>query len=176
MRVVFFALLVPPILFAASNGRLSIETDPRADIWIDGKRAGKSPLVKIPIMAGKHRIQYRQPGGQFEFDLVIEADKHFQCTYRFETGESRCSEISLQKPGATGKIDLISRPPSEAYLGGKLLGKTPFEKHVVPAGRHRIEFRHPDFSPIEKEVDVEPGTRVRVEVDFRPAETPQPTP
>jgi hypothetical protein len=46
---------------AIPNGRLSINAVPWADVWIDGKPAGQTPLANLSIAIGSHEILFRHP-------------------------------------------------------------------------------------------------------------------
>jgi hypothetical protein len=43
------------------NGVLSINATPWAEVWIDGKRAGETPLGNLTIPIGPHEILFRHP-------------------------------------------------------------------------------------------------------------------
>jgi len=47
--------LTPP------NGTLSINALPWAEVWIDGQRAGETPIGNIPIVIGTHEVLFRHP-------------------------------------------------------------------------------------------------------------------
>jgi hypothetical protein len=43
------------------NGRLSINAVPWAEVWIDGKLAGETPLGNLSIPIGEHEVLFRHP-------------------------------------------------------------------------------------------------------------------
>ncbi len=43
------------------NGVLSVNASPWAEVWIDGKRAGETPLGNLTIPIGPHEILFRHP-------------------------------------------------------------------------------------------------------------------
>jgi PEGA domain len=47
--------VVPP------NGRLSINALPWAEVWIDGKPVGETPLANLSVPLGEHEIVFRHP-------------------------------------------------------------------------------------------------------------------
>jgi len=50
-----------PVKIAVPNGRISINAVPWADVWIDGKAAGQTPLANLSIAIGKHDIVLKHP-------------------------------------------------------------------------------------------------------------------
>jgi hypothetical protein len=53
--------------FAKPNSTLHIGTNrgaEPAEIWIDGKRRGKTPLPNVKVPAGTHTIEFRFPDGK----------------------------------------------------------------------------------------------------------------
>jgi len=43
------------------NGRVSINAQPWAQVWIDGKPVGETPLANVPVPIGDHEIIFRHP-------------------------------------------------------------------------------------------------------------------
>jgi serine/threonine-protein kinase len=43
------------------NGLLSINASPWAEVWIDGKPAGETPLANLSVSLGEHEIVFRHP-------------------------------------------------------------------------------------------------------------------
>jgi hypothetical protein len=57
-------------------GWVSIDSDPYATIFIDGKKVGVTPLARIPLGAGAHRVKaVSSQGGEQTFNLSIESGK-----------------------------------------------------------------------------------------------------
>ena len=50
-----------PVAIAIPNGRISINAVPWAEVWIDGKAAGQTPLANLAIPIGQHEIVFRHP-------------------------------------------------------------------------------------------------------------------
>ncbi len=179
VAVVFLALGA----WAADGGigKLSIVTTPSARIYIDGKPMGRSPLHALKITPGRHRVTYesKAKGTRMELDVLIRAGKHLECSYNFDTGEQNCAEERPPAPAAkkvTTTMDLLSEPSSDVYVDDQWIGTTPVRKHEVQEGTHRVEFRHPDYEPLARDVEVKSGQSVEVQVKFstvRKEESPQ---
>jgi hypothetical protein len=43
------------------NGLISINAQPWAQVWIDGKQIGETPLANVPVPIGEHEIIFRHP-------------------------------------------------------------------------------------------------------------------
>lgn len=74
------------------------------------------------------------------------------------------SYIEARQPAL---LEFDSRPPSEIYVDGVLMGKTPALSHLqVSPGEHTIEVRSGKFPPHIVEVDLAPGEQLRVKHAF----------
>ena len=61
---------------AAEPGQYSVDSKPYATIFIDGKSFGDTPLFKVPLPPGKHKIRaVRQDGQVLRFAVTIEPGK-----------------------------------------------------------------------------------------------------
>lgn len=50
------------LFWPGPKGFLSVDSDLRAEIYVDGKRMGLAPLKEMPIDIGRHVIEARRPG------------------------------------------------------------------------------------------------------------------
>jgi hypothetical protein len=46
---------------AIPNGRADINAAPWAEVWIDGEKAGETPLAGLTLAAGRHTVTFRHP-------------------------------------------------------------------------------------------------------------------
>jgi eukaryotic-like serine/threonine-protein kinase len=66
----------PEDAVAAELGQYSVDSKPYATIFIDGKSFGETPLFKVPLPPGKHRIRaVRQDGEVQRYTVTIESGK-----------------------------------------------------------------------------------------------------
>jgi serine/threonine-protein kinase len=57
-------------------GWVSIDSDPYATIFVDGKKVGVTPLARIPLPAGTHRVKaVSSQGGEQMFNVSIESGR-----------------------------------------------------------------------------------------------------
>jgi hypothetical protein len=67
--------------------RISLNAVPWAEVWIDGVRAGETPIGNLPIAVGPHEIVFRHP----------ELGEQRHATTVTLTGPARLS-VDLRKP------------------------------------------------------------------------------
>jgi eukaryotic-like serine/threonine-protein kinase len=61
---------------AAEPGFFSVNSDPYATIFVDGKRLGDTPLYREPIAAGPHRVRaVRADGRERTFAIKVPPGK-----------------------------------------------------------------------------------------------------
>ncbi len=56
---------------AATPGRLSANTDPWSNVYVDGQLLGPTPLVDREVSSGEHRITFRNPSASLERTVVV---------------------------------------------------------------------------------------------------------
>jgi serine/threonine-protein kinase len=57
-------------------GWVSIDSDPYATIYVDGRKVGVTPLARIPLTPGSHRVRaVSSQGGEQTFSVSIESGK-----------------------------------------------------------------------------------------------------
>jgi hypothetical protein len=52
---------IVPLVIEPADGRLSINAVPWAQVSIDGKSVGDTPLGNVPVPIGEHEIVFRHP-------------------------------------------------------------------------------------------------------------------
>ena len=57
------------------NGKLSVNAVPWADVWIDGKSVGQTPLANLPVVVGEHQIVFKHPElGEQQMAALVKVD------------------------------------------------------------------------------------------------------
>jgi len=107
-----------PLNAIAAPGQLSVTTTPHTDVYLDGKRIGRSPISQVAVAAGQHAIKYKQKGSQFEFVLNIKSGKHYICTFNFDKGESRCATESAIETKSHAYLNLKADIEADVYVNG----------------------------------------------------------
>ena len=70
------------------------------------------------------------------------------------------------KPGAFGRLKIETTPPSDAYLAGDLLGRTPIETVYAPLGMVTLDFELPGGRKVSRKVQVKKDGIARVRFDL----------
>jgi len=46
---------------ALPSGAANLNATPWAEVWVDGKKVGETPLGHVPLTIGPHEVQFRHP-------------------------------------------------------------------------------------------------------------------
>lgn len=97
-----------------------------AEVWIDGKMEGKTPLTKKQIGSGHHTLSLRYPG-------YHEQNESFE----IKDGDNKNFEIKLKE--AFGILSITSDPAdARIFIDGKELGTTPYANNNYPSGNYQL--------------------------------------
>ncbi|MGB5813523.1 MAG: serine/threonine-protein kinase [Polyangiales bacterium] len=138
-----------PLLQEHGARILLVSSPPGAKIYLDGKEQGVTPVALTGLMQGDYRIRVESPGFA-----------SWSTTATVTTGETAGVTAKLlgkqggAQPGAYGRIDIETTPPTDVFVGGDLLGRTPMESVYVPLGRVSLEFELNDGRRITRKVNV----------------------
>jgi hypothetical protein len=138
-------------------------TLPGADVLVDGKLVGRTPMpASLALPPGRHEVNLRRPG------------------YR-----ATPADITLAD-GSTGEITIeaAENPAEAALVGGHIEldinqadanisidGVPRFRGDLtLPAGPHRLSVARAGFLPIERELTVDQGHSKTVRVELQPTE------
>lgn len=115
---------------------------PGAEVSVDGKPAGTTPLV-MQLTAGERSIEARLQGyNAWQDKIVVNADQPQELPL-----------VTLKK--ADGRVALNSTPPAAAVnVDGEFRGRTPLTLRLRPGKRHRITLTKPGFETVTRELSV----------------------
>ncbi len=114
-----------------------------AQVYIDEKYAGLTPLRTERISSGSHQLR-----------LVAEKHKDRRSAVIVEKGQEK--EVIFRLLTVKGSIAVSSDPPGVAvYLDGKNKGNTPLFIYGVIVGRHSLKLTKPGYEDWEKQITVE---------------------
>ena len=117
--------------FISGASTLTINTLPENEmfIYIDGELIGKSPLVKAPILPGKHKIL-----------IIKEGFSRLEQTISVNSSGDSSFTFLLKKILSIGKISIKTIPEgADVYYGNKYLGTSPIDSVDVPYGQNRLK-------------------------------------
>jgi hypothetical protein len=118
---------LPIVRLKPKFGHYQITSTPSgAEVWIDGKAEGKTPLTKKQIGSGHHTLSLRYPG-------YHEQNKSFE----IKDGDDKNFEIKLKE--AFGSLSITSDPAdARIFIDGKELGTTPYANNNYPSGNYQL--------------------------------------
>ncbi len=140
---------------------------PDMAVWLDGQAIGKLPGRDFShVPAGRHTIALRRPGYVAEtvvVDIRAGALHRYDCRARVAPGleSARAATLVIASPDAGEAAE------ARAYVDGRQVSRGPV---LLPSGRHKVELRAPNYDPWSRDVDLAPGTTLRIAPDLMPTE------
>ncbi len=124
-----------PAATVASQVSLSLSsTPPGADVWVDGKKAGQTPIDYEVASGQRYTIEYRLDGYEtVRFSATPEPGSKAVYARTLKTETVGSGKVSVNVKGGWGDV----------YIDGKKVGTTPFHM-VVTAGTHQIRVVNKD--------------------------------
>jgi hypothetical protein len=56
------------------ESRINLNATPWAEVWIDGRRVGETPIGNLPIAIGPHEVVFRRPElGEKAISTIVKA-------------------------------------------------------------------------------------------------------
>jgi len=115
------------------SARLSITTDPPgAQVAVDGRPRGISPVVVENLSAAEHAIAVASTSGSVERRITLEA--------------GATKELVFSLPRSTGAVggwlSVASPFQVELFEGSELIGTSGTTKVMLPAGRHELVLKN----------------------------------
>jgi formylglycine-generating enzyme required for sulfatase activity/biopolymer transport protein ExbD len=136
--------------FKKLPGRLTVNTNTSAQIWIDGNQVGNSNTELGDVAAGNHQI-------------VVKADRYFDYEGDISiTGMDQHQTLSVDLAPAWADVSLQSEPVgSQLKSGDKVLGETPFDGTLLQ-GEHQLTLSLPGYKSWQHTLTVKAGDKVEL--------------
>ncbi len=123
----------------ANFGMVHIQTDPEADIYIDGELVAKGQCNER-VVVGNHNIEARRRDYYSDFKSI-------------SVQENEQVKVFLSPIAKTGSFDIQSIPiGASVYVDGVLKGETPIIITGLLKGQHSISLEKFDYATIEKQI------------------------
>ncbi|MCB1178137.1 MAG: PEGA domain-containing protein, partial [Leptospiraceae bacterium] len=151
------------LLLNSEGAGITIKTgeEEGAYVYIDEEYAGKSPVTRMDVLAGKHKVLITREGFK-RVEKVIELKKDKILTYNFP----------MDKIKDEGKISVSSKPSgAKVYLGSRFLGNTPIKDITVPLGLNRLKVEKEGFIDHTEGVEVTKGKTESRDVELKEGDT-----
>ena len=135
-------------------GVLLVRSDPKgAEVHLDGRFVGITPLKLEKVEVGKHEISIFKDGFDRLYDEV-----------KIESGR-----IAVYRGVLGGKVEVKSVPEgAEVILNGRRIGHTPLRSPQLPPGSYTVLIRKPGFRDIWSKVTVSTGRTAEIVGRLRP--------
>ncbi len=112
--------------------------------------------------------EIRNLKGNQTYTLEVKAPGYHSRKYDLFLENDREEIIELKKIKiAYGTVSLGARPWATVYINGRKAGETPLVDHQLRVGKYKIEFRHPDFKTVTKNIRIKKGTNAPIIIDFQ---------
>ncbi len=137
------------ISMISSVAKVQVETQPSADIYIDGKFVAKN-VYEGNISAGVTTFEARKEGyytDKQDVDIIA--------------GEAKIITLSVRQ--IVGNIDVVSTPiEAKIYLDGVPKGITPVTLQNVAIGNHEIKMEMAEYETLVKTIEVAENKTIEV--------------
>jgi len=140
-------------------GSLYIAASPWAEVIIDDKNIGLTPLFKpISLKPGEHTVQFLHPEyPQINKTVLIEAGV--------------LDSLALNWSKSLGFLRVTVNPWAEVYINSKSYDLTPIERPIpLQPGEFQLFLKNPGFPPWNQFLSVEAGDTLNVNVRLRKAD------
>lgn len=131
----------------ATSGTLGIVTSPSgADLHVDGRRRGRTPVSSLELEGGRHAIRLSLNRYEtLDTNVVVQAGQH--TILRF-------SLLSI----STGSLNIYSQPSgADVTFNGSTQGKTPLFIGNKQAGEYSLTLSKTDYKSLDTTVNVLAG-------------------
>lgn len=135
-------------------GSLSVSSEPsEADVFIDGKNVGKTPLKLDSVAAGPRDIKV-QKGTLMALKKMSIADN-----------QSNTAELKLS--ASVGYLKLIVNPWAKIFVDGRAMGSSPpLDNLELKPGTYKIKMENPAYRAVTKSVTITAGSTTTLQHDF----------
>jgi hypothetical protein len=127
-----------------SHGFLLAVVEPWAEVFVDGRSIGETPMDRVQLPVGEHTLTLSNENfaGVITDTVAIPPDATVTRKYTFND---------------FGYLQVVVRPWAEVHVDGRFVGQTPLAKLRIPVGRHQVVLRHPELGEKLVVVDIEHG-------------------
>ncbi|MBU2651391.1 MAG: PEGA domain-containing protein [Bacteroidetes bacterium] len=122
-----------------------ISTPSGADVYLDNKLIGQTPVARREIESGEHTLRT-------EFNLYHDKTE----TFTIEDGDDR--SFNLELVPAFGQLNITSEPEGAAvYIDEQMVGSTPFLKDQWPSGIYKLRLTRELWTDETETIEVKDG-------------------
>jgi len=165
-----------PAASVATQGTLSVDSTPKARVFIDEAPRGTTPL-RLDVAAGVHRVRLEADGGLVntvqmnvvagkEVSQFVELTKPSAAERNAERAAQAAAAAAAAPAAPTPGFMTVEAPEDmQVVEDGQVLGSSSGGKISIAPGSHLIEFRNESLGfQTTRTVQVLPGKTVRVPI------------
>jgi len=150
-----------PLLVEHGARILLASSPPGAKVFLDGIEQGVAPVALTGLMQGHYRVRVEAPGfASWSTNVQVSQGETAGVTAKL------LGKQGGARPGAFGRVNVETTPPSDVYIAGDLVGRTPMQTVYAPLGRVQFDFKLPDGSTVSRQVEVEADSVARARFDL----------
>ncbi|HPE58272.1 MAG TPA: PEGA domain-containing protein [Bacteroidales bacterium] len=141
-------LNLPPIEMKPRFGYWQVTSTPDdAEVYLDDKYIGSTPLSRAQISSGNHTLKVRKT-------LYHEHSENFT----IEDGDDKTFPVNLK--AAFGELRITSDPSgANVFVDGRQVGITPYENKQQPSGVYNVKLTAALYSDANEQVVVSDGQK-----------------
>ncbi|HUJ28348.1 MAG TPA: protein kinase [Myxococcales bacterium] len=160
----------PVIVAVDSSARLRIVTDPPgAEVRVDGKLVGTSPVTTEPLDPGPYHPVIATLGGYAPARKAAKLEPtgttEVKLVFEIEPAPSVQAATPVLAAGV-GYLTAATKPAARLTIDGRDTGRwtpvPPANPIALPAGAHTIVFETADGRRVEEQLQIEPGKTARL--------------
>jgi hypothetical protein len=146
------------------KGTLKVFSEPvGAEIIIDGRTMGVTPLKIVNVDTGEHRMALRLQGhAAVEQGVRIAANETQKLSIALKPGEPQIAEKPPSPMPCTLAVATVP-PGATLFINNQPSGTTPFRSETLAAGSYRVRLELTEYEPMEGTVVLKPGESHAVE-------------
>jgi len=148
-------------------GRLIVRSTPAgANVVVDSRSRGVTPLVIGDLAFGIHTIEVTYPGQATRWLRVSLSERRAAQSVDFDFRPTIAAAIEAAT-ATTGSLQVTSRPSgAKVFVDDSLIGTTPLLLSNVQVGSRHLRIEMAGYKPWTSSVQIEPGVRSRVLADL----------
>jgi hypothetical protein len=110
-------------------GTLEVVSRPSAQVWLDGRPVGHTPLRLPEVPAGEHLVEVRAFGASKRLRLKVRPG----------------ATVSVRFTLVGGALNVVSRPWAEVWVDGRPVGHSPLALEGLTLGPVTVTVRRPGY-------------------------------
>ena len=123
------------------KGALNINSSIKADVYLNGKKVGETPIALNDLSEG-------------EYELKLDIPDYQSWTTKVKVKAGETIKINHIFPAA-GSLSVFTNPWAIIYIDGNEKGTTPIIIEKISEGEHLVEIRREGYKPIYKTIIIE---------------------